>query len=176
MHSSERSREGLSAKQSPLALFTGFAGGLIASIPMAWVMQLLFERLPWFQKSPLPPEQITTRIARRAGLGKAVDEPRERNVATWLGHLSYGASVGALYPITIGRLPLPWIARGVLFGAVVWTGSYMGWIPALDILPPATEQPSQRNALMIFSHFVWGTIIALVSRPMEGHDENEYYR
>ena len=31
-----------------------------------------------------------------------------------------------------------------------------GWIPALNLLEPATEHPARRNALMIAVHLVWG--------------------
>lgn len=41
----------------------------------------------------------------------------------------------------------------------VYTPSYMGWLPAFNILPPATEMPTRRSLVMIVSHLVWGGLI-----------------
>ncbi len=42
--------------------------------------------------------------------------------------------------------------------------SYLGQLPAANILPPATEDAARRNALMIAAHIVWGvTLGALVT-------------
>ena len=42
----------------------------------------------------------------------------------------------------------------------MWLASYMGWIPALAVLKPATRHPLRRDALMIGVHFVWGSSMA----------------
>ena len=42
----------------------------------------------------------------------------------------------------------------------------MGWIPALNLLEPATEHPARRNALMIAVHLVWGTATAEALREL----------
>jgi hypothetical protein len=61
---------------------------------------------------------------------------------------------------------------GVALGLGVWTASYLGVLPALGILRPATEHPARRTALMIAAHVVWGsalgsTLQALDSRQVE---------
>ena len=40
------------------------------------------------------------------------------------------------------------MARGALFGLTVWAGSYLGLVPALQLLAPATRHPWRRNVLM----------------------------
>jgi uncharacterized membrane protein YagU involved in acid resistance len=50
----------------------------------------------------------------------------------------------------------------VPFALLVWLVSYLGWIPAANILPPATDQPKRRNALMIAAHVVWGVSLGSV--------------
>jgi len=42
---------------------------------------------------------------------------------------------------------------------MVWGGSYLGLLPSLGILRPATDHPAQRNALMIAAHLVWGATL-----------------
>jgi putative membrane protein len=48
--------------------------------------------------------------------------------------------------------------------------SYLGLLPALGILRPATEHPERRNALMIVAHLIWGSITGLIVARMQPHD------
>jgi hypothetical protein len=57
--------------------------------------------------------------------------------------------------------------KGMLFGLIVWASSYNGWVPAADLLPPATQTRAKRNSMMIFAHLVYGTIVSLVLREKE---------
>lgn len=75
--------------------------------------------------------------------------------------------MGTLYPITVGRLPLPSFLKGIIFGIGVWLVSYLGWLPAANILPPATREPAARNILMILSHLVWGSVIGFLTGDLE---------
>jgi uncharacterized membrane protein YagU involved in acid resistance len=81
-------------------------------------------------------------------------------------HFGYGAAAGALYVPLASRLDLPIVLRGVIFAMLLWTGSYLGWLPAARILPPATEHPSRRTLLMILAHLVWGSTLALVAHSL----------
>jgi hypothetical protein len=49
--------------------------------------------------------------------------------------------------------------KGAAYGVAVWTGSYLGWIPTLGLLKPATRHPAERNALMLAAHLVWGAAL-----------------
>lgn len=139
----------------------GAAAGLLATAPMTAVMLALHRRLPWWQKTPLPPSQLTTRVLRSVGLKKLDQKAHEP--LTWLSHFGYGAASGGLYPLAntfMGGLPLPAPMKGMIYGLLIWTGSYLGWIPAVDLMEPATEHPSERNVLMIVAHLVWGGVMA----------------
>lgn len=46
--------------------------------------------------------------------------------------------------------------KGVVYGLGVWAVSYLGWLPALRLMPKATHDRSERNAIMIAAHLVWG--------------------
>lgn len=156
-------------------LFAGALAGLVASIPMALVMMGLNKILPrqkqslWDRFRALPPKQITARVARRSGLGQAVAPGQKWEGLTWLAHLGYGAATSTLYPLVTRPLPLPRnrpaanMVRGMLFALTIWAGSYLGWLPAVNIMPPATKQPARRNIILIASHLVWGSLIGLLT-------------
>lgn len=137
-------------------LFSGLAAGCVATLPMSVTMVLLHMLNPRDKQVPLPPEQLTdTVIAKTAGVQHTVHP--QKNVFMTINHFGYGALAGGLYALFFSPLiQLPAAVRGILYGIVVWTGSYLGWIPALQLLPPATEQPPYRNLLMIIAHLVWG--------------------
>lgn len=129
-------------------LIEGAVAGTGATVPMTVGMVWMHRKLPPEQQYPLPPRQIIENIAPEQV------PPEQRKNATLVSHFAYGAACGAIYRI----LPLPGnrIATGMLFGLAVWAGSYLGWLPAAGILPPATEHPKERNALMISAHLIWG--------------------
>lgn len=151
----------------PAEMLAGFASGLAASVPMALVMLALLKLLPKNEQYALPPEEITTKTAARAGADEAVRPKSTRRAATWLAHLGYGAATGSLYPLLTGWMRIPVVLRGILFGSLIWAGSYMGWLPAVNLLPPATDLPARRNLLMITSHWVWGALIGILVDQME---------
>ena len=49
------------------------------------------------------------------------------------------------------------------YGLAVWTTGYLGLLPALGALRPATEHPPRRTALMIAAHVVWGAALGLLA-------------
>lgn len=158
------------AKQLGKRLLIGGLAGLIASIPMAGVMMGLDRVLPKKKRSltdvlhPLPPKLITRRLSLWSQMGQTTRPGKQWDLATWLGHLGYGAATASLFPVISRRLPIPAALRGILFAMGVWTASYMGWLPALGILPPANQQTPRRNAIMILSHMSWGTGIGLLTK------------
>lgn len=117
------------------------------------------------------PERITRATLSRAGVrdrtgGRATD------VLAAGSHLAIGAAAGALYGAAESRRPerLPPIAAGMVFGALVWAVSYIGWLPALGLMPPPEEDEPARPALMLLSHLIFGAVLAklLERRPAGG--------
>lgn len=133
----------------------GALAGLAATVPMTATMLLLHRCLPWRERYPLPPRLITEVLASRTHPGRHA--PSEAISAAAVGaHFGYGALGGACYGLLTPRPERAAPAKGIGFGLAVWAGSYLGWLPAAEILPPATRQPARRNALMVASHVVWG--------------------
>ena len=144
----------------------GAVAGLVATVPMTLAMLAWHRRLPVSQRYSLPPRLITDRIAARAPLPRhAIPEP---GPARTLGaHFAFGAATGALF----GSLDLPLrdrhpVASGIVYGLLVWAVSYLGWVPAAGLMPPATRQPARRNVMMICAHVVWGAALGRAAKAL----------
>lgn len=142
-------------------LAVGAFAGCIATGPMTALMTVLHRYLPGYERYPLPPSQITTRVLEEGGLGTHLPEP-EHKLLTMLSHFAYGAVGGALFAPLSRSIPFAPFIRGAAFGLLVWAVSYLGWLPALGVLPPATHHPARRNALMITAHIVWGGVTGML--------------
>lgn len=144
-----------------LRLALGFMCGVVATGPMSVAMVLLHRRLPARERYPLPPREITTKAVEQ--LARPGDVPASAfSALTWLAHFAYGGAAGALYAGSERRLPGGAGMRGLIFGLIVWAVSYLGLLPGLRVLTPATEHPVRRSALMIAAHLVWGWCLAIV--------------
>jgi len=151
-------------------LAKGALAGLVATVPMTVVMVLLQRLLPRHLRYPLPPEQVTLRVIADKGAISHLGDP-ERTIATGILHFGIGALGGAGYSVAAKLIPAPSVPRGIGFGLLVWLTGYMGWLPALGILQPATKHPAQRNALMITAHVVWGSVVGLVFAALAGDED-----
>ncbi len=139
----------------------GTLAGLIATVPMSATM-LLLHRLapPETRHTPLPPETVTAHAAEDADVRDDLGEEGLR-AATVAGHFAYGAAAGALYAPVARLTPRP-VVSGIGFGLALWGVGYLGWVPAVGLMPSATEQPVARNAVMIAAHAVWGATAGLL--------------
>ena len=145
----------------------GALAGLVATVPMSATMLLLRRLSPETRDAPLPPETVTAQAAADVHLRDDLGEEGLK-AATIVGHFAYGAAAGALVAPLAGRTPWP-VASGVGLGIALWATGYLGWVPAFGLMPPATEQPAARNAVMIAAHAVWGaTAAAIVARAPGG--------
>lgn len=149
------------------AMCKGSISGFTAAAPMTLAMAALHGKSPWHPRDPLPPRVITEELIDRAGVRGELDEGDVRMAST-VNHFAYGAATGSVYGLVARRIPLPRIVSGVLFALSVWTLSYMGWLPALRLMRPATQQPAHRNALMVTAHVVWGAAMGLMLSLIDG--------
>ena len=124
----------------------GAIAGFCATMAMTASMRLLERQLDEKDRYPLPPREITQDVSDT--------DPVDTATATVLAHFGFGAAAGAFYGAMLRRPP------GLFYGPVVWAVSYLGWIPLLRILKPATEHPAARNLLMLTAHLVWGACLS----------------
>lgn len=144
-------------------LWQGTAAGAAATVPMTALMEVGFQELPFFEQYSLPPRQITMNAA--SAVGVRDDLTANQALALTVGsHLAYGAGCGGLYTSVVPRAQRG-VVSGVGFGLGVWAGSYLGLLPALGLLSPATRHPRERTALMIAAHVVWGGTLGLLTKP-----------
>lgn len=144
-----------------MKIVQGAAAGLAATLPMTLFMRSFWKRLPAEEQYALPPRQITRQVVsprrfRRMSAGN-------QTALTLLFHFLFGAAAGSIYGLVEEKIPLNRSVKGSLAGMAVWSGSYLGWIPALGILPPATEHPWRRNVMMIAAHLVWGLTLGILA-------------
>ncbi|HWE62150.1 MAG TPA: hypothetical protein VHB98_10610, partial [Chloroflexota bacterium] len=76
-------------------------------------------------------------------------------------HYGFGTLAGALFAVLYRRLRLPLAAplQGAIYGLLVWTSSYAGWVPALDILPPPQRDRKDRQLTVMVGHLIFGAVL-----------------
>ena len=158
-----------SSDRSIRRFFQGAAAGFAATIPMSIFMLVGWTLLPRRQQYHLPPRMVTEKIAERVGLEDDMTEDQLVGL-TIFSHFGYGALFGAVYALYEERVPMHSSLKGALTGLAIWIGSYLGWLPALGILRPATRHPWRRNLMMILAHFVWGITLGEVLRKLTESD------
>ncbi|MFL6569078.1 MAG: DUF6789 family protein [Chthoniobacterales bacterium] len=153
-------------ERTALGAVIGLVAGVVATGPMTAAMILWHRRLPMRERYPLPPREITMKLAREVGLSKHMNSEM-RSAATLLGHFGYGGAAGAIYGAVSDEIPAPALAKGITAGLLLWAGSYLGWLPGAGILKAASDHPVKRNLLMIGAHLVWGTALASLTQLLK---------
>lgn len=155
----------MTSDRSPTSrrLLTGALGGLVGTAAMTAAMRRMHGRLDNAERYPLPPREIIQSVARQTGADRGAAEGELQDL-TLGAHFAYGAAAGALYAVA---RPSDELVAGAGYGLLVWAASYLGWIPGVAILEPATRHPLRRNGLMLAAHVVWGATTALTIRELE---------
>ena len=108
-----------------------------------------------------PPKRITEAALNRAGVE---DASVASAFAAPVAHLAFGATTGVLFGLLRPlAASLPGGPLGVAFGLGIYAISYMGWIPALKILPPPDRDRPGRPAVMVLAHIVYGAVLGQVT-------------
>ena len=125
-------------------------------------MEGMHALLPWWERYPLPPREITEEVEEVADLRGSLDEPQHVARDAGESFRLRGRCGGRLRDPSPRAVSAPPALKGAAFGLGVWSVSYLGLMPALGVLSPATEHPGRRNALMIAAHLVWGSATGIV--------------
>jgi hypothetical protein len=155
------SRGMIALRETAIRSLPGALAGFLATAPMSVWMLLGHRLLSWRSQEALPPEVITHEVLRAADWDDLSGNQEAALVA--VSHFAYGTAMGAVY----AQLPRPQspacaVATGAAYGLAVWTGSYCGWLPAVGLYRPPTQDTVERTALMIGAHLVWGGTTGLL--------------
>jgi uncharacterized membrane protein YagU involved in acid resistance len=149
----------------PKRIVAGAISGAVATVVMTGWMVAGDATGPYGEQ---PPKRLVRRLARCAGV-PAGRRGAGTRLATAVAHLGFGAGSGALYAAVVPRSSVP---RGAAFGLGVWAASYLGWIPALGLLPPPHRDNPRRAWTMATAHLVYGAVLGRVVEdraPAAGH-------
>lgn len=152
----------------------GLLAGALATVPMSGVIALGW--VTGLLQSP-PPATVAANALGAASdilevpefaVHSAVDAPAAFQVGWTTAHLVYGALCGLLFVgLRAGASAAPRRPLGVLFGLLVWLGSYLGLLPALKLYPrPEADSPG-RVVVMIVAHIVFGLSLAEIEQRLE---------
>ncbi|HET6320694.1 MAG TPA: DUF6789 family protein [Hyphomicrobium sp.] len=130
----------------------GMVAGIIATGAMSLFMVATHRLLPREERYPLPPRLITEHTL--GGSGSSAEETPIGQASAYAAHFLFGGACGALYGSLQRQNGPP--TSGITYALGVWLASYLGWVPVIGAMPPATEQPANRNVLMLAAHVVWG--------------------
>ncbi len=149
-------------RQDSVALVDGGISGGVATMAMSLVM--------WGARhaglvGKLPPARLAAALLDAADAQDAPGWARDALAAVL--HLGFGAAAGSLFALLHSRLrvSIAPTVQGMAYGLVVWLVSYMGWVPAVGLLPAATRDEPRRPVVMVLAHGVYGAVLgALVGR------------
>ncbi|PPF87857.1 hypothetical protein C5B96_03480 [Subtercola sp. Z020] len=86
--------------------------------------------------------------------------PKASDRAAATTHFAYGAAGGVAFELLMHALHEPRLGRrlasGAAFGLAVWAAGYEGWVPAMNVLPPAHRDHPARVASELAAHLVYG--------------------
>ena len=143
-------------------LLRGALAGGLATAPMSAVM-MGAKQLGLV--GGMPPEKITAKFLNRGGIRRS---EVQQDVLATLTHFGFGAAAGAAFGVVAPRRLIARVPLGMAYGAGIWGVSYMGWVPALGIMPPADRDRRDRQMVMLASHLVYGTALALLVGARQG--------
>lgn len=142
---------------------TGAVAGVIATALMTVAISI--GKLFGLLRTP-PPTQVTTAVTNRMGIDADESPDPEFNTGSLIAHHGFGATAGVIYVLVRRFLPSSSPVAGLIFGALVWTTAYVGYLPLLRLYPWPDDDRHSRTAVMIVAHGVYGTTLAETERRM----------
>lgn len=158
-------------KRSLLGMAAGLAGTFALQGIRLPSQHLLPETMPPIRKDPgefmveQAEEVLPTRL--RQQIPSVAEAVAERSLA-----LGYGMTAGALYAAfhrTVGDL----IVDGLTLGMVTWAAGYLGWMPALGLMPPITKQNAAEVSGPIVQHLLFGIVTVAIYNWLQQRIERQ---
>ena len=160
---------GRAAMTSPFANVAVWAvHGMVATVAMsAWMATL--QRAGLLGKAP--PRKISERLM--VGVFRSWPGRSERQALSAVNHLAFGAVAGAVFrgPTSGITDRSQRVAVGMAYGAAIWASMYGYVLPALRLMPRASQDRGGRPLTMATAHLVFGAVLGVLSsrRCVRGH-------
>ncbi len=152
----------------------GVAAGAAATFLLQGIrtseQKLLPETMPPIRQDPgefmveqaeeLLPEETS------AGISSNVETAAASSLA-----LGYGMTAGAIYSALRTADDYNLVVDGAALGLGTWAVGYLGWLPALKIMPPVHRQEPRQVVGPILQHIVFGIVTAAAYRWMRQYAE-----
>jgi hypothetical protein len=160
------SREGTLMNRNLQAMKHGAYAGALATTAMTAVMKA--GQWMGFYRLEIAPKQITEHALDKAGLRRETSEDEEI-LLTALNHGAYGTGSGILFGLLRRRLdlPVPGSIQGIGFALGIWVVSYMGWVPAVGLMPAVWNQRRDRAIELLLAHVVYGATLGFSFDALE---------
>ena len=144
----------------------GAYAGALATTAMTGVMKA--GQWTGFYHLDIAPKEITEVALDKAGLRQQMSEGEEIGL-TAINHWAYGMGGGAVFGLLRRRLdpPLPGAIQGIIFALGIWVISYMGWVPAVGLMPAVWNQRPDRALELLLAHVVYGATLGFTFDALE---------
>jgi uncharacterized membrane protein YagU involved in acid resistance len=152
----------------------GSLAGLVATVPMTATMLFVSRFFTRSRQHLREPRHVTNVALYRTGLSQSDAVDDQQGAIQLAAHVAYGAAAGSIYPAVERYIPLPEKYQGAAFGLGVYAASYVGWLPALDVLPPPQRRPAGRTAVLVAAHSVWGASLGAMYRALRSRRRREH--
>jgi Protein of unknown function (DUF1440) len=142
----------------------GLAGGLAGTLAMT-EFQGWWSKTAKKQGSSSREEPATVKAARvivEKTLHRRLPD-KEKKLAGEIVHYAFGTLNGAVYGALAENSRVPGIARGVLFGAILFAVVDEGLVPLLGFSRGPTKYPLSSHLYALASHVVYGAATNTVS-------------
>lgn len=83
---------------------------------------------------------------------------------SFIVHFAFSITFALLYCVTAQRFPKITATQGVLYGLLVWIVFHLIVLPALKVVPRASEQPWEEHLSEALGHAVWMWTVDIVRR------------
>jgi hypothetical protein len=83
-------------------------------------------------------------------------------------HFGYGTMLGTLYTALRPDADNA-LLDGLALGLGTWAVGYLGWVPAVDLAPPATKHEPQQLVGSLTRHAIYGITTVAVFRQLQNH-------
>ena len=139
-------------------LALGAAGGFVGTVALTAVLQATMKWMP--QTAPPLREEPGKFMVHKAedalpaNVRASIPRPLE-NAAARLLAIGYGITFGALYAALRPRGGSA-LLDGAMLGIGSWAAGYLGWLPALGLMPPVWRQKAPAVITPAAEHVLYG--------------------